>query len=138
MIAAVKKINNPKPNGSKRPLGIPTMKDRVVQTLYVFVLDPIAEETSDSKSVHDNATYLKLMLGSYTATWRFIFKADIWAFFSSVSYKWLLKEFLKVGFFEDIDFNEATKDFLQGSSVFLVGANLVLNELQDAIGKEFF
>lgn len=72
----VKKIYSPKSNGLKRLLGIPTMKDRVVQTFYVLALNPIAEETSDSRSygfrryrsVHDNATYLKLVLGSYTAT----------------------------------------------------------------------
>jgi retron-type reverse transcriptase len=33
----------PKPNGSKRPLGIPTIRDRVVQTATVLVLEPIFE-----------------------------------------------------------------------------------------------
>ena len=34
---------SPKPDGSKRPLGIPTIRDRVVQTALLLVLDPIFE-----------------------------------------------------------------------------------------------
>jgi RNA-directed DNA polymerase len=33
----------PKPDGTKRPLGIPTVKDRVVQTAVMLVLEPIFE-----------------------------------------------------------------------------------------------
>jgi retron-type reverse transcriptase len=32
----------PKPNGEKRPLGIPTMKDRALQALAKLVLEPRA------------------------------------------------------------------------------------------------
>src|SRR5437660_9411963 len=46
----VRRTSIPKKKGKKRPLGMPSMKDRAMQVLYLLALGPIAETTGDRNS----------------------------------------------------------------------------------------
>lgn len=151
----VKRVHILKSDGSLRPLGIPTMYDRAVQTLWYLALIPIAEETADSQSygfrphrgAHDCVTYLNLVISSYTAIRRFVLNADIKKFFDNVSHDWILKnipmdvkileQFLKAGFLNSESFSGTFKGFPQGGVISPTIGNMVLDGLKDELGKEF-
>ena len=80
-----------------RPLGIPTMKDRAMQALYLMALEPITETTADAnsygfrkfRSTADAIDALHRWL-SRDCSPQWILEGDIKGCFDHISHEWLL------------------------------------------------
>ena len=150
----LKRIYINKKNGKKRPLSIPTMLDRAMQTLYKFALEPIAEITADPNSygfrpkrcVQDAIEQCFTDLGkAKSAKW--VLEGDIKGCFDNISHDWilknipldkkLLKKWLRSGYIETKRLFPTEKGTPQGSPISPTICNMVLDGLESALLEKY-
>jgi RNA-directed DNA polymerase len=138
----------------KRPLGIPTMYDRALQSLYALALEPIAEATGDRtsfgfrkfRSTHDacQQVFHYLCRGN-SPVW--ILEGDIKGCFDNISHQWLienipmdksiLKQFLKAGYIFEHRLFPTEAGTPQGGIISPILANYTLDGIEKILSDKY-